>query len=317
MSVAEQHPAPSPELQTKLDVQKKSTAIVDAKAAKKKATGPKKSATPKKAAAPRKRKAPTPSPGPSPSTGILTNVVKTSETLSSTGAPLELLESIPPEAPQSTDITKPIEIFTRGAGESLSLPSTPLAAKRRRRRNADTVSSAKPVPFTPTPSGVGLIAGPENAVLKQKGRGKERDADHMLDDLASMNRPAEPRLTNAPVLTPDGSQVVVNGSPARKRKAAELPPDVGSPLKPANSTTETLLKDAEAYLINVDETGRLEKLIEKHHCKLFSPEGLREVVDPFTALASGIIGQQVRFLTTMHMTCITSRHIGWKWMDSV
>jgi len=34
-------------------------------------------------------------------------------------------------------------------------------------------------------------------------------------------------------------------------------------------------------------------LIEKHHCKIFSPEGLREVVDPFTALASSIIGQQV------------------------
>jgi DNA-3-methyladenine glycosylase II len=140
-----------------------------------------------------------------------------------------------------------------------------------------------------------LIAGPENVARKPKGRGKEKDADHMLDDLASMNRPADPHLTNAPVLTPNGSQVVVNDSPARKRKAAELPPDVGSPLKPANSTIETLLKDAEAYLINVDETGRLEKLIEKHHCKLFSPDGLREVVDPFTALASGIIGQQVCF----------------------
>lgn len=38
---------------------------------------------------------------------------------------------------------------------------------------------------------------------------------------------------------------------------------------------------------------KLEVLIGKHHCKMFSPEGLREVVDPFTALASGIIGQQV------------------------
>ena len=38
---------------------------------------------------------------------------------------------------------------------------------------------------------------------------------------------------------------------------------------------------------------KMEALVKKHHCKVFSPEGLKEVVDPFTALSSGIIGQQV------------------------
>lgn len=56
---------------------------------------------------------------------------------------------------------------------------------------------------------------------------------------------------------------------------------------------DRLLKDAEEHLVKVDQTGRLEGLIQGHKCKVFSPEGLREVVDPFTALSSGIIGQQV------------------------
>ncbi len=61
---------------------------------------------------------------------------------------------------------------------------------------------------------------------------------------------------------------------------------------------DTLLRDAEAYLISVDP--KLEKLIHRHKCRMFSPEGLREVVDPFTALASGIIGQQVCYASNHH-----------------
>jgi len=69
-----------------------------------------------------------------------------------------------------------------------------------------------------------------------------------------------------------------------------VPPDVGT-LKPPTSNIDTLLKDAEAFLISVDP--KLRGLVEKHTCRMFSPEGLREVVEPFTALASGIMGQQV------------------------
>ncbi|KAL1597456.1 3-methyladenine DNA glycosylase [Nothophoma quercina] len=277
----------------------------------------KKTATPKKTSAPVKRKAPVTES--EASTGIITNVANSRETPASTCAPPELINQIQPETLASIDVTNPIETFTipndtltdanfaapgtqhgrlptpdmpRGAEEGLSLPSTPVS-KRRRKTKTDGVSPAKTVPFTPTPSGVGLIAGPENIARKPKNRAKTKNADHMLDGLASINRPAAPDVTNAPVLTSNGSQVVINDSPARKRKAADLPPDVGSPHKPANSTTETLLKDAEAYLVKVDETEKLVKLIENQRCKLFSPEGLSEAVDPFTALASGIMGQQV------------------------
>lgn len=34
-------------------------------------------------------------------------------------------------------------------------------------------------------------------------------------------------------------------------------------------------------------------LIEQHHCRVFSPEGLAERIDPFESLSSGIISQQV------------------------
>lgn len=174
------------------------------------------------------------------------------------------------------------------------LPATPLPKKRKAAQGSPT----KPLPFTPTPAGVGLIIS--SSPLK--------GSDHPLDDLASLNsRPAEPHSTNAPLLTPDGSKVVAythshsepeNTSPqsesvssAKKRKTKELvPPDVGT-LNPPTLTTDTLLSDAEAFLINVDP--KLKNLVEKHKCKIFTPEGLKEVVDPFTALSSGIIGQQV------------------------
>ena len=309
-----EYPAPSPELQAKRGARKIGTAMVDTKVTKKKTV------TPKKTSAPVKRKAPVTES--EASTGIITNVANSRETPASTGAPPELINQIQPETPASIDVANPIETFTipndtltdadfaapgtqhgrvptpdmpRGAEEGLSLPSTPVS-KKRRKTKTDGVSPAKTVPFTPTPSGVGLIAGPENIARKPKNRAKTKNADHMLDSLASINRPAAPDVTNAPVLTSNGSQVVINDSPARKRKAADLPPDVGSPHKPANSTIETLLKDAEAYLVKVDETEKLAKLIENQRCKLFSPEGLSEAVDPFTALASGIMGQQVCLL---------------------
>ncbi|KAH7389575.1 DNA-3-methyladenine glycosylase-like protein [Phaeosphaeria sp. MPI-PUGE-AT-0046c] len=168
------------------------------------------------------------------------------------------------------------------------LPATPLPKKRKAASSAE--SPIKPPPLTPTPSGVGLITSSTSSEIS-----------HPLEILASLeSRPAEPHATNAPLSTPGGSRVVAyhsspvkpeDSSPVKKRKAKEVvPPDVGA-LKPATTNIDTLLKEAEAYLISVDP--KLSGLIEKHHCKMFSPEGLREVVDPFTALASSIIGQQV------------------------
>lgn len=258
--------APSLEPQQEPDALTKATITFESEVMKNDAI-PKKATVPKKATASRKRKISTPEA--ESSVEPITNASDVSETLTSNGAQPEL----------------------NGAA---SPPATPLPKQRQRRKKAEIVSPAKPVPFTPTPSGVGLIVG-SSYVPKANVNFEE---DHMFDSLAALNRnrPAAPDVTNAPVLKPNGSQVVVNDSPSKKRKANDLPPDVGSPMK-STSTIDTLLKDAEAYLIKMDKEvsgkGRLERLIAGHQCKMFNPEGLREIVDPFTALASGIIGQQV------------------------
>ncbi len=59
----------------------------------------------------------------------------------------------------------------------------------------------------------------------------------------------------------------------------------------AATTTATLLEEACAHLIKVD--ARMKPLVEAHHCRIFSPAGLAEQVDPFEALCSSIISQQV------------------------
>ena len=53
----------------------------------------------------------------------------------------------------------------------------------------------------------------------------------------------------------------------------------------------TFLSRATEHLISVDP--RFKELLDKHHCHLFSPEGLSEGVDPFKALVCGILSQQV------------------------
>lgn len=98
---------------------------------------------------------------------------------------------------------------------------------------------------------------------------------------AAVNRLADPALTNAPLLSPETSRIV-----------SSKPIGLISPSKSASrATTATILEQACAHLIKVDP--RMKPLVEQHHCRIFSPEGLAESVDPFEALSSGIISQQV------------------------
>ncbi|KAF2467120.1 DNA glycosylase [Lindgomyces ingoldianus] len=189
------------------------------------------------------------------------------------------------EVPFLSGIIKPPE-------PQSAIPEVPVTPVSKRPRAAVT-SPAKLPPFTPTPSGVGLIASTVTAPFSEDGTYEK-------------SRPTEPHTTNAPLSTSGGSRVVAytsspipapfvsedeTTSPSKKRKAkAVVPPDVGA-LRPPTSTIDTLLKDACEHLCSVDP--KLKALVNNHHCKMFSPDGLREVVDPFTALASGIIGQQV------------------------
>ncbi|KAJ4342827.1 3-methyladenine DNA glycosylase [Ascochyta clinopodiicola] len=216
-------------------------------------TAPKKTTVAKKVAAPRKRK------------GV--GEVKDSQT---NGLDIGAKHA---DVVEKVDISK-----VPDASSTAKLPSTPRPSKRQRKTDAN--SPAKPVPPTSAPLDV-----PSNPPAK-------KDTDHIFDTL-SHPRPASPHLTNAPILSPTNPNIIIAATPSPAKKAKAPPPDVGSPVKPAHTTTATLLRDAEAFLVRVDETGKLEKMIAREKCGVFSPEGLAEVVEPFTALASGIIGQQV------------------------
>jgi DNA-3-methyladenine glycosylase II len=133
-------------------------------------------------------------------------------------------------------------------------------------------------PATPTPDAVKFIAeGAQNGstTTPQKPRA------------AAINRLADPSRTNALLRSPQTSRII-----------ASKPVDAVSPSKlregltrTTPTTTANILEEACAHLIKVDP--RMKPLIEKHHCRIFSPEGLAEQVDPFEALASSIISQQV------------------------
>ena len=176
----------------------------------------------------------------------------------------------------------------KASAEAMAPPPVPSNKRRRKSSEADvaaaaTVSEAAPStpkrkrlqpngappPLTPTPSAVGLIAQPAD--------GKTAKARH-----DTVNRLADPKLTNATLLSPETSRVVAS------RDVELVSP---SKLPGRRTTTRSLLQEACDHLIKVDE--RMRPLVEQNHCHLFSPEGLQEKIDPFESLTSGIISQQV------------------------
>lgn len=150
-----------------------------------------------------------------------------------------------------------------GEAAAAAPPSTPPPKKR-----SQTKKPAAVPPLTPTPSAVNFMAGPSSVTKKPRS--------------AAVTRLADPKLTNAPLLSPETSRLVAS------RAVEAVSPSKASSVK---TTTDNLLKEACDYLIKVDE--RMRPLVEKHHCKAFSPEGLAENIDPFESISSGIISQQV------------------------
>jgi DNA-3-methyladenine glycosylase II len=60
---------------------------------------------------------------------------------------------------------------------------------------------------------------------------------------------------------------------------------------PPNDLHNNFLSRATKHLLSVDT--RFKDLLEKNHCHVFSPEGLKEGVDPYKSLVCGILSQQV------------------------
>jgi DNA-3-methyladenine glycosylase II len=179
--------------------------------------------------------------------------------------------NMPP--PKVANISKkrkiPLKEDVPGDGDA---PSTP---KRKK--------STKPVPpMTPTPSAIGLMTAPYSS----------GDIDDSTPP--PLNRLAVPNGTNAPLVTPETHRLIVNEAV-----------DQVSPSKKGNikSTTGALLEEALDHLIKVEP--KLKPVIEKHHCHVFSPEGLAEEIDPFRSLVSGIISQQVRHVDVVSSALLT------------
>jgi DNA-3-methyladenine glycosylase II len=150
----------------------------------------------------------------------------------------------------------------RGAAAAENGPTTP----KKRKRNAADLTPVTPKAKAGT---VNLNAEPVNGAARPVKN-------------AAVTRLADPRATNAPLLSPETSHIIAS------KPVATVSP---SKLSGVKTTTANILEEACQHLIKVDP--RMKPLIEKHTCRIFTPEGLAEKIDPFETLISGIISQQV------------------------
>ena len=153
------------------------------------------------------------------------------------------------------------------------------AKKRGRESVPESASLLKP-PSTPPRKRTRVETPSDKRQLQGFAQPSDEPENHVLAE-----RPAEPHRTNATLRTPGGSRLV-----PYSQEIIDSSPIKGGMPQPT-TTTAQLLDQACAHLIAIDP--RLKPLIEKHHCRIFSPEGLAEEVDPFEALCSGVISQQV------------------------
>lgn len=109
---------------------------------------------------------------------------------------------------------------------------------------------------------------------------------------AAVDRLADSNATLATLLSPETSRIITNKrTRARSPSASPTKQSSQAVSKPKAVATASILEEANQYLISVDP--RMRPLVEKNHCRIFSPEGLAEHIDPFESICSGIISQQV------------------------
>jgi DNA-3-methyladenine glycosylase II len=147
-------------------------------------------------------------------------------------------------------------------GEETVLPITP-----KKRAN----KAANPPPLTPTPSAIKVIADAADPITPKSKSKKIRKAD--------------PHATNAPLQTPGGSKVVKSYPNLFEGTAS------GKVKEEGGLTTDNLLEKACEHLCSIDP--KLKPWVQQHTCEMFTAKGLSEEIDPFVALVSSIISQQV------------------------
>ncbi|KAK3334251.1 DNA glycosylase [Neurospora tetraspora] len=146
----------------------------------------------------------------------------------------------------------------------LTTPTVKMATRRSARLSA--LAAAQP-----NGAAAPIVPPPAPKSRKRKVSAEDEAAAALLSSPAAqkpkpaaVSRLADPTKTNAPLLSPQTSRVV---------------------------SSKNILEKACAHLIAVDH--RMKHLIDKHPCRIFSPEGLAEQIDPFESLVSSIISQQV------------------------
>ncbi|EGS18332.1 uncharacterized protein CTHT_0063560 [Thermochaetoides thermophila DSM 1495] len=186
----------------------------------------------------------------------------------------------PPSAPAASRKRKASQTVSEDADGA---PSTP--RRRRAIKNEQTVGPLG----APTPAAVKLMTDGTCSHNTSTPSSKPKPA--------SITRLADPNRTNAVLRSPNTSRIITSSpvsSPAKSKlsqSVAPSPTQAPSSTVGAITTTENILQKAVDHLISVEP--RLKPLIDKYPCRLFSPEGFAEQVDPFEALASSIIAQQV------------------------
>ncbi|GAP83307.2 hypothetical protein SAMD00023353_0403370 [Rosellinia necatrix] len=221
-----------------------------------------------------------------------------------TAAPSSAVAAPPPPAPAPKGRKRKAGADGAAKEAAAKVPTVP-----NKRRHAQKASTPPPPAPTPTPGNVKLIAeaaAPQASVPATPPAKKPR--------AAAVERLADSNATLATLLSPETSRVITNkktrsrspsASPTKGKKKATLAAASAAPAAPGG-----ILEEANRFLISVD--ARMRPLIENHHCRIFSPEGLAEQIDPFESLCSGIISQQVsgaaaksikrRFVALFHET---------------
>ena len=179
----------------------------------------------------------------------------------------KVAESVAPAGAELvTSKTKRKSVTAKIKRANLSPPAPPAKRVKRasEKENGETLKAA-PVPSEVT---------------------KENNVRYTTPSPVPAVRPADPHTTNAPLKTPKGStlvtytQEVIDSTPSKN-------PSIPRP----TTTTANLLRTACEHLVSIEP--KLAPLIAKHECRIFTEAGLAETIDPFNALASSIISQQV------------------------
>ncbi|KAI5858200.1 DNA glycosylase [Durotheca rogersii] len=187
----------------------------------------------------------------------LSAAASTSVSVSASSQPASA--SAPDPAPRGRKRKAALDTSQKAVDEEALEEATAAVATPRKRR---VKKATTPPPTTPAASGGEPVTVYETPKPKA----------------AAVRRLADPNATNATLLSPETSRVVTRNTSPSKTPDSQI-------------TTANILEEACKHLISVDP--RMKPLIEKHHCHIFSPAGLSEKIDPFEAICSGIISQQV------------------------